>query len=184
MQITGMTIHEFEQFALLPENAGRRFELIDGEIVEMAPGRTSNSGFGHFLTHKVYSFCEAHSLPCYVSGGDGDYDIQGHIICPDFAYKRVPFGDDYPDPVPPLWAVEIVSPNDKANEIRRKREIYQEAGILYWEMYPQRRKIDVYAPGQPARTVSTDGTLDGGAVLPGFTLPARDLFGGNAASDA
>ncbi len=176
MQKTRMTIQEFEQFALLPENAERRFELIDGEIVEMAPGRTQNSGFGHLLTHKVFSFCETHDLPCYISGGDGDYDIQGHIICPDFAYKPTPMSDDYPDPEPPLWAVEIISPTDKANDIRRKREIYQDAGILYWEMYPKAQKIDVYAPGQPTRTVSIDGTLDGGEVLPGFTLAARELF--------
>jgi Uma2 family endonuclease len=136
MQKTGMTIQEFEQFALLPENAERRLELIDGEIVEMAPGRTSNSGASYVLGHKVFDFCEAHDLPCYVSGGDGDYDILGHIICPDFAYKPTPFSGEYPDPEPPLWAVEIISPNDKANDIRRKREIYQDAGILYWEMYP------------------------------------------------
>jgi hypothetical protein len=34
----------------------------------------------------------------------------------------------------------------------------------------------VYAPGQPLRVVETDGSLDGGAVLPGFVLPLRDLF--------
>lgn len=36
--------------------------------------------------------------------------------------------------------------------------------------------VDVYAPGEPMRTVGMNGTLAGGAVLPGFTLPVRDLF--------
>jgi hypothetical protein len=36
--------------------------------------------------------------------------------------------------------------------------------------------VDVYAPGEPVRTVGMGGTLDGGVVLPGFTLPVRELF--------
>lgn len=176
MQKTSVSIKEFEQFVNLPENAERRFELIDGEIVEMAPGRTWNSGVGHLLTHKVYSFCEANNLPCYISGGDGDYDVQGHIVCPDFAYKTTPLSKDYPDAAPPLWAVEVISPTDKAPDIRRKRQIYQEAGILLWELYDNVKRVDVYAPGQPLRTFGIDDTLDGGDVLSGFRLAVRELF--------
>lgn len=176
MQKTAMSVSEFAQYVQLPENAERRLELIDGEIVEMAPGRTKNSGLGHLLTHKVFMFCEDNDLPCYVSGGDGDYDIQGHVICPDFAYKRMPFSNDYPDTEPPLWAVEIISPTDKGIDIRNKRQIYLQAGILYWEMYPLKQSIDVYAPGQPMRVFSINDTLDGGEVLPGFTLAVKDLF--------
>ena len=120
-QKTAMTIGEFEQYILLPENVDRRFELIDGEIVEMAPGRTWNSGVSYNLAYAVRRFCEAHVLPCYMSGGDGDYDVQGHVVCPDFAYKPTPLSKDYPDPEPPLWAVEVISPTDKAADIRKKR---------------------------------------------------------------
>ncbi|MFO7321548.1 MAG: Uma2 family endonuclease [Chloroflexota bacterium] len=95
---------------------------------------------------------------------------------PDFAYKPTPMSDEYPDPDPPLLAVEIVSPTDTANVIRAKREIYRQANILYWELYPQSRSIDVYAPGKPATTVGEDGVLDGGEVLPGFTLALGELF--------
>ena len=175
-QKIGITLDEFVQYALLPENAERRLEFIDGEIVEMTPGRTWNSGVGHLLAHKVFGFCEAHNLPCYISGGDGDYAVQEHVVCPDFAYKRTPLSKDYPDREPPLWAVEVISPTDKAPDIRNKRQVYFQAGILLWEIYPQSQSIDMYAPGQPVKTVGIDGTLDGGDVLPGFTLAVRDLF--------
>ncbi|MFN8451379.1 MAG: Uma2 family endonuclease [Anaerolineae bacterium] len=176
-QKIGMTLGEFVEYASLPENADRRFEFIDGEIVEMAPGRTWNSGVGHLLAVAVHLFCREHDLPCYTSGGDGDYDVQGHVVCPDFAYKPTPLSKDYPDPEPPLWVVEVISPTDKAVEIRNKRQIYLQAGILLWEMYPQKQSIDVYAPGQPMHTVAVDGTLDVGDVLPGFTLAVKELFG-------
>ena len=84
--------------------------------------------------------------------------------------------DEYPDPVAPQWVVEIISATDKAEDIRNKREIDRDAGILLWEMYPKSERIDVYPPGESMRTVTIDGTLDGGGVLPGFTLSARELF--------
>ncbi len=170
------TIEDFQEFIARPENSDRLFELINGEIVEKMPGRTSNSFLAMKLDRKVYPFCLQHNIPCYTSGGDGAYAIQGHVAAPDFAFKTTPMSDEYPDPEPPLWAVEIISPTDKAIDIRTKREIYIEAGILYWEMYPDLKRVDVYAPGQPMRTVGMDGILDGGDALPGFELPMKDIF--------
>jgi Uma2 family endonuclease len=170
------TLEEFRQFVALPENAGRMFELIHGEIIEVSPGTTRNSEIGHLFTVPVHLFCREHQIPCHTSGGDGAYLINGHVVAPDFAFKRTPMSEEYPDPVPPEWAVEIISLNDKAAEIRQKRQIYLEAGILLWEVYPQARSIDVYAPGQAVRTVTVDGTLDLGAVLSGFSLEVKQLF--------
>ncbi len=171
-----MTLDEFVQYALLPENANRRLEFIDGEIVEMAPSRTRNSEIGDILVFEVRLFCREHPLPCHTTSGDGAYDVQGSTVAPDFAYKPTSMSDEYPDPDPPLWAVEVISPNDEAADIRAKRQIYQDAGILLWEIYPKIQSIDVYAPGKSAQTVGIDGALDGGDVLPGFSLPARTLF--------
>jgi Uma2 family endonuclease len=163
-------------FARLPENSDQEFEFIYGEIVKKSPGCTTNSEFSVKLDRKVYPFCIQHNIPCHVSVGDGAYRIQGHIVAPDFAFKKTPMIDEYPDPVAPEWAVEVISPTDEPELIRAKREIYVEAGILYWEIYPLSRKVDVYAPGKPLRTVDVDGTLDGDKVLPGLDFPARDLF--------
>ena len=84
--------------------------------------------------------------------------------------------DDYPDPVPPEWAVEIVSPTDKVVDIRKKRTIYRGAGILLWEVYPRDRSVHVYVPGLPLRVYGVGDTLDVGDLLPGFTLPVSELF--------
>lgn len=171
-----LTLKDFQEFVNRDENAGRLFELINGEIKEVMPGRTRNSEFHQIITVAVHNFCETNNLPCHTTGGDGAYDVEGHVVAPDFAYKPTPMSDDYPDPVAPLWAVEIISPTDKAEDIRSKREIYRHAGILLWEMYPKSQSMDVYAPGQSPRTYTIDETLDGGDVLPGFSLPMRKLF--------
>jgi Uma2 family endonuclease len=170
------TFEDFEQFISQEENADRLFEFINGEIIEVSPGRTRNSEYGHEIAFAVRLFCREHSMPCHTSGEQGAYLVHGHVVVPDFAFKRTPTSNDYPDPVAPEWVVEIVSPTDKAKEIREKREIYRRAGILYWEMYPDLQRIDVYAPSQAVRELGIDDVLDGGSVLPGFTLPVRSLF--------
>jgi Uma2 family endonuclease len=171
-----MTLEDFKQFVNQDENADRLFELINGEIVEVMPGRTSNSQIHDVIVAAVHPFCKTHGIPCYTSSADGAYNVLGHVFAPDFAYKRTPMSDDYPDPIAPLWAVEVISPIDTANNIHMKREIYQRAGILYWEIYPSLELIDVYALGQC--TYRIEDTLDGGSVLPEFTLPVRELFEG------
>jgi Uma2 family endonuclease len=171
-----ITLPEFQAFIQRDENSGRLFELINGEIIEVMPGRTRNSELHNLIVVAVHNFCETHNLPCHTSSADGAYYVQGHVVAPDFAYKRTPMSDDYPDLAAPLWVVEIISPTDKAEDIRTKREIYRKAGILLWEMYPKLASIDVYAPGQPARTYTLEDELDGGDVLPSFTLSMRKLF--------
>ena len=170
------TLAEFQEHISLPENAGRLFELINGEIVEVSPGRTRNSELPLIIAAIVRQFCKENNLPCHMSGSDGAYDIQANVLVPDFAYKPTPMSDDYPDPVPPVWAVEIISPTDKAPEIRAKRQIYLRAAILYWEIYPKSQSIDVYVPGQPVRSVGINDMLDVAQIIPGFTLSLNELF--------
>lgn len=170
------TMDEFIEFALRPENADREFELIDGEITEVVPGSTYNSGLSIHVAIQVQLFCDAQKLPCYMSGADGAYRILNNTLVPDFAYKRTPLSKDYPDPEPPLWAVEVLSPTDEPGHIKKKRRIYSQAKILLWELDPDKQLIDVYAPGQAKRTFGIDDPLDGADVLPGFTLAVRTLF--------
>jgi Uma2 family endonuclease len=175
------TFDQFRAYIALPENADRLFEFINGEIIEKAPGRTRYSEYGHIIAAAVRMFCRAHNLPCHTSGGDGAYTIEGHVLAPDFAYKPTPMSDLYPDPVPPLWAVEIISPTDKAKDIRAKRRIYQAAGILLWEVYREDQTVDVYLPGESERhEFGIDDVLNGAGVLPGFELAVRELFGDDA----
>jgi len=175
-QTRTVALQGYQNFVSQPENVGRLCELINGEIIEVSPRRTSNSFLGHLVAVAVHLFCREHNLPCHTSGGDGAYWIDGHVLAPDFAYKQTSMQDTYPDPEPPLWVVEIISPTDKAADIREKRQIYLEAGILLWEIYPQSRSIDVYTPHQPVRTLHINDVLDVASILPGFTLRVIDIL--------
>lgn len=155
-----MTIDEFVAFTRLPENAARNFEFVDGEIIEKMPGTTQNSAIAANLVFEARLHCQNHNLPCYISVEAGAYRIGNNTLVPDFAYKPTPMTSEYPDPVPPLWAVEVISFTDKVGDIRKKRQRYLEAGILLWEVYPDDHQIEVYVPNQPVKTYMGQDVID------------------------
>ena len=170
-----MTLDEFIAYALRPENAERNFEFVDGEIIEKMPGSTENSAISANLVFEVRTHCQNNNLPCYVSVEAGAYRIGNNTLAPDFAYKTTPMTREYPDPIPPLWAVEVISANDKVRDIRKKRQRYLEAGILLWEIYPDEQLIDVYAPNQPVTTYSIKDVIEV-SVVAGLKIEASKLF--------
>lgn len=174
-QTKPMTIDEFITLALLPENAERNLEFVNGEILEKMPGTTENSGIGANLVFETRLYCQINNLPCFVSTGDGAYRIGDNTLAPDFAYKPTPLTNVYPDPEPPLWVAEVISPNDKVHDINAKRRKYVEAGILYWELYPDERLIDVYAPSKAMATYGTDASIPV-EVIAGLSVPVSKLF--------
>ena len=71
----------------------------------------------------------------------------------------------------------MLSRGNTPGEMAAKRRDYFTAGVaLVWEIDPESRSIRVYSSATDLRTLGVEDTLDGGAVLPGFTLPVRQLF--------
>jgi hypothetical protein len=62
--------------------------------------------------------------------------------------------------------------------LERKLREYFLAGVrLVWMIDPRKRTAKVYtAPDAPSATLDENQVLEGGKVLPGFTLPLAELF--------
>ena len=176
MQKTKLSFEEFLEFVHRPENVDHEWEFINGEIVEKMPGRTSNSGIAMILAILAGSFCKTNGLPAFISGEAGAYRIGESTVAPDFAYKTTKFSGDYPDLVPPLWVVEVISPTDEVGKIRDKRNIYREAGILFWEIYPEDFLVHIYEPNRSLTLARMGETVDLNDVIPGFSIAVADLF--------
>jgi Uma2 family endonuclease len=84
------------------------------------------------------------------------------------------------DVVPEL-AVEVVSPNDLADEQMEKVREYFTAGVQFvWVIYPRQRLVYVHTGLTQVRVLAGTEELDGGALLPGFRLALPTLFGPEA----
>jgi Uma2 family endonuclease len=81
-----------------------------------------------------------------------------------------------PDLVPDL-TVEVISRSNTRKEMDEKLEEYFEKGVrLVWLVRPRTRVVDVYTAADKFTRLTASATLDGGVVLPGFSIVVGDLF--------
>ena len=77
----------------------------------------------------------------------------------------------------PDLAVEILSPSNKAIEVEQKVRDYLEAGArLVWVLAAEVKTATVYRADGTARLLRENDSLDGEDVLPGLTIPLREIF--------
>jgi Uma2 family endonuclease len=78
---------------------------------------------------------------------------------------------------PPDLAIEVLSPGQSMPRFRRKIRFYLAHGVrLVWVIDAAARTVTVHAPGQDPRTLTSGDTLDGGNVLPAFSVAVDDIF--------
>jgi Uma2 family endonuclease len=160
----------------------RLCELVEGVLVEKAMGWRESFLAGVILTI-LSNFVRPRRLGL-VAGADGPVRLaSGLVRIPDVAFvswdrlpgRRLPT-QPIPDVVPDL-AVEVLSAGNTPAEMARKRQEYFTAGVrLVWLVDPETRTVEVYTASEPSIVLHAEHTLTGGEVLPGFTLPLRELF--------
>ena len=158
------------------------YELVDGFLVEKVMGATE-AFLALELAFFVRLFLEQHDHG-FLLGPDGTLRIMPHLVrIPDLSFiswlrrpQRTVPAEPVPELVPDL-AVEVLSKKNTKGEMDRKRVEYFQAGVrLVWLIDPEKRTAVVYRSLDDAETIGESGSLDGGNVLPGFSLPLRKLF--------
>ena len=165
------------------ENENVLCELVQGVLVEKAMGYRE-SGLAAFLIELLGAFVRSRNLGI-VTAPDGTMEIMPALVrIPDVAFTRwdrLPGRRCPDDPIPaiaPNLAVEVLSRSNTRGEMRAKRLDYFTAGVeLVWEIDPVSRQVTVYTSVSDAVTLTNVDLLDGGTVLPGFSLPLGELFG-------
>jgi Uma2 family endonuclease len=165
------------------EQEKRPCELVEGVLLEKTVGYIE-SQLAVFLAGLLNAFVRPRNLGI-VTGADGTVELVADLVrIPDVAFTswdRLPGRRRPTDAVPrlaPNLAVEVLSRGNTPGEMAAKRQDYFTAGVeLVWEIDPERRTVTVYTSPTAVTMLGVGDTLDGGAVLQGFTLPVADLFG-------
>jgi Uma2 family endonuclease len=170
-----------EELAQLPDN-GRRYVLLQGELIEMAPPDRMHAKRQGRLVHEFIVYADKYGGEALGESGfvlEIDPDT---VLAPDASYTRpenVPagegrgFGRYAPD-----VAAEIDSPSNRPGERRRKViRAYHAAGtriVLF--VNDEKRTVTVeYADGR-SEVLREGDVFDGGNVMPGFRLPVTEFF--------
>ena len=170
----------YADYAALPED-GRRFELIDGELFEMAAPSTRHQdivlrlGFA-FLDHvRRTGVGRIYVAPCDVVLSD-TVTVQPDVVyLSDADLHRITAPNIQG---PPTLVMEVLSV--PRHDLVRKRELYARFGVPeYWVVHPDADRVEVYhlagaayikpvvleAGEQLATELVPDLTLDVGELL-------------------
>ncbi len=163
---------------------GVRGELIRGELCKtMSVGGEHGEIASNFIG-ELRSFVRPRRLG-RIAGSDAGVLLERDpdtVREPDVLFisaERLPLDVrviGYYELVPDL-VVEVASPSDSRRSVHDKARMWRSYGApLVWAAYPNTRSVDVHRADGSIVTLSEDDTLDGGEVLPGFSIPVRDIF--------
>jgi Uma2 family endonuclease len=162
---------------------GRLCELVDGVLVEKPMGYFE-SLLATILITRIGCFLDNNGNPGFLLTESGMVwvDVR-QMRMADVAYvswEHFP-GRKLPRTVvldlTPDWIIEILSrSNTKAEMDRKRREYFNGGAKLVWQVYPEKRTVEVYTSVDSFTALGEDAMLDGGIVLPDFRLSLRDWF--------
>jgi Uma2 family endonuclease len=176
------TATENDVLALRAGPERRLCELVDGVLVEKAMGIKA-SVLAAAIAQMIWNFIDKSDLGV-VFGADGMIrTFPDQVRIPDVSFISWDryLGDEVPDEgisnFLPNLAVEVLSPGNTKAEMDRKLRDYFLAGVeLVWVIDPKTQSAKAYTSPEDVRRIGKGGSLDGGAVLPGFRMPLKDLF--------
>jgi Uma2 family endonuclease len=179
MQLEAQLSHaDYERLLALPENQGRRLELLHGEVVETMPT----------FFHGQIALAVAMAIRLYLlSQPVGQVSIEARYrpedgsandFIPDVSLIRDAARIPQEGPIlgMPDLAVEILSPGQSEKYLLDKALLYLRYGAqVVWLIYPTKRLVEVLSSTERLLLREED-TLEGGALLPGFSTPVKALF--------
>ena len=168
-----MTVAEF---LALPEDEGKKMELIEGELIVMGSAKRQHEivKAGAIKSLVVYETTHPHVTvmfeTMYVLGQSSPIPDASVIL----TERLAPANSDFFDIAPEI-AIEVVS-SETAEALMGKVRVYLKHGVrAVWLLYPVQRCVMIFdAQGQ--RMLEGDDVLEQPDVLPGFRVLISDFF--------
>jgi Uma2 family endonuclease len=172
-----------EDLLRIPDD-GFRYELIRGELRKMAPAGFRHGRIAIKLSTNLDQHVTNHNLGvvCAAETGFKLASTPDVVRAPDVAFIRQERVEEVGNvegywPGAPDLAVEVVSPSDTYTEVQEKVFDWLEAGTrMVIVVMPRRRVVAVYRSLTEIVMLTENDALDGGDIVPGWTMPVRDLF--------
>ena len=172
-----------EDLLRMPDD-GFCYELVRGELRKMAAAGHQHGRISINITTPLDQHVRTHDLGTVYAAETGfklasDPDT---VRAPDVAFIRRERVAEVGDtrgywPGAPDLAVEVISPGDTYTEVQEKILEWLDAGTrMVIVVNPRRRAVTVYRSLADISILTENDTLDGGDVVPGWSMPVRDVF--------
>ena len=175
-----MTAEDLER---LPEDH-MRHELVEGELRTMPPAGHTHGSVAHDIALSLGQHVKANQLGKVYAAETGfilatDPDT---VRAPDVAFVTsgrltlITRNEGFFPGAPDL-AAEVVSPGDLYSEVEEKVKSWLGSGArLVIVVDPKTKTVKVHRGLNDIQTLTQGDTLEGGEVVPGWTLSLNELF--------
>ena len=157
------------------------YEIVNGIMEEKPMAGARHGGVNMRLAVPLGAFIYAHRLGGVYSP-DTTFTIGANERMPDISFvaaARIP-PEGEPEgkwEIAPDLAIEIISPTDYLEKATDKIRDYFAAGVRQvWQVSTKYRTLTIYHAPTRVTILTEDDTLTCEELLPGFTLPLRDIF--------
>jgi Uma2 family endonuclease len=165
-------------------NDGLRHEIVTGYLLSEPPASFDHGMVAANLHRALLLFVEARGLGSILSADTGFLLARSPdtVRAPDVAFLskgriQASAGVTGFFPGAPDLAVEVLSPSDRPDRAHGKVADYLAAGArMVWIVDPARKSVIVHGSLLSPRVLGPSDTLEGGDLLPGFTIPVAALF--------
>jgi Uma2 family endonuclease len=172
-----------EQLECIHDDAGHRFELVEGRLVVMEPAGYAHGAATMAVALVLGSWIRDHGVGVSLAGEPGFILGRGpdSVRAPDFAFIRM---DRVPSPPPdgfvemtPDFAVEIVGKDAEAADVHDKARMWLGQGVEeVWVVDPRARTAAIHLPGREPETFTDDEEIYASGSLVGFSCRVGDLL--------
>ena len=173
-----------EEYAALDEPEGVRYELSEGELIVTPSASLFHNELRGEFNARLRAFVKTRKLGRVTN--ETDMKLISEVVRrPDVAFIRgdrlqgLDF-DQVPLPVAPDLVIEIVSKDDRADDLLLKVSQCLDAGAkAVWLLYPNTRLAYRYLPGKlepEVRSANAGDRFEEPELLPGFSLSLAEIF--------
>jgi len=169
-----------EEFANLPGDAVKH-EVSLGVLIRLPPAKSLHALVANAALRIIQRFVEGRESVVLSEAG--------YVLCanplivrqPDISVLskqriRATSPDSYFHGAPEL-AIEVNLPSNDPEDMEVKIAQYLQYGaIQVWVLYPITEQVHVFRADGSTSILNASQTLDGGSVLPGFSIALSDLF--------
>lgn len=160
--------------AYAEQHADRRFDFMDGELVEVSPKRL-HGRIQTILAAALEAYTQVN--PVGVVHTEVLHILDSEWFIPDISVNKAVEAEYFT--TPPLLAVEIRSDSQSRASQRRKARAYIRHGTPMVVLIFPGESVEIHRPGRKTQvlTAATD-VLDGAPMLPGFQFSVQKLLSG------
>ena len=187
-QTAAKKLMTFEEYLTYDDGTDTRYELVDGELVEMPPESQENNDITKYLLFEL-----AKHIPLALIAFNTEIEVMGRrsqCRLPDLLVHteeskvalrgatRATITREMP---PPALVIEVVSPGaaNRARDYRYKRTEYAARGIAeYWIVDPEMQQITVckWVEGQYEDTAFTGSSRIESDLIPNWERSIEQIF--------